>query len=173
MVTIDLIVLGMIKGKAQSAYELQKNVEYRHIDRWVKVSIPSIYKKVIQLEAKNYIEGEIIREGKMPEKTIYHITESGEKYFLNLMEESACQVVKVLLDFNAVVMNLSLVSDQEQRELVRRIEDGINEWKDTLAENQKERQHIPLTGRTIMEQQSYLALALERWIEEFKNQYFE
>ena len=36
MAAIDLIVLGMIKQQPQSAYELQKNVEYRNISRWVK-----------------------------------------------------------------------------------------------------------------------------------------
>mgnify|MGYP003267302629 CR=1 FL=1 len=43
MAAIDLIVLGMIKQQPQSAYELQKNVEYRNISRWVKISTPSIY----------------------------------------------------------------------------------------------------------------------------------
>lgn len=38
MAAIDLIVLGMIKQQPQSAYELQKNVEYRNISRWVKIS---------------------------------------------------------------------------------------------------------------------------------------
>ena len=50
MSTIDLIVLGMIKEKEQSAYDLQKNVEHRNISKWVKVSTPSIYKKVVHLE---------------------------------------------------------------------------------------------------------------------------
>ena len=47
MSTIDLIVLGMLKKQALSAYELQKQVDYRNISRWVKISTPSIYKKVI------------------------------------------------------------------------------------------------------------------------------
>ena len=55
MSAIDLIVLGMIKEKEQSAYDLQKNVEYRNISKWIKVSTPSIYKKVVQLEGKGYI----------------------------------------------------------------------------------------------------------------------
>lgn len=38
MSAIDLIVLGMIKEKEQSAYDLQKNVEYRNISKWIKVS---------------------------------------------------------------------------------------------------------------------------------------
>ena len=72
MSTIDLIVLGMIKEKEQSAYELQKNVEYRNISKWVKVSTPSIYKKVIQLEEKGYITRSK-REGKAGRNNIYYI----------------------------------------------------------------------------------------------------
>ena len=55
MATIDLIVLGMLKKEPLSAYDLQKLVEYRNISKWVKISTPSIYKKVIQLEEKGYI----------------------------------------------------------------------------------------------------------------------
>ena len=52
MATIDLIVLGMLKTSALSAYDIQKLVEYRNISKWVKISTPSIYKKVLQLEEK-------------------------------------------------------------------------------------------------------------------------
>ena len=48
MATIDLIVLGMLKKEELSAYDIQKLVEYRNISKWVKISTPSIYKKVIQ-----------------------------------------------------------------------------------------------------------------------------
>lgn len=51
MATIDLIVLGMVK-EPLSAYDIQKLVEYRNISKWVKISTPSIYKKVIQHERK-------------------------------------------------------------------------------------------------------------------------
>ena len=65
MATIDLIVLGMLKKEPLSAYDLQKLVEYRNISKWVKISTPSIYKKVIQLEEKGYISSHIEKEGKM------------------------------------------------------------------------------------------------------------
>ena len=118
MAAIDLIVLGMIKAQPQSAYELQKNVEYRNISKWVKVSTPSIYKKVVQMEEKGYIRGKTVKEGKMPEKTVYQITETGEEFFLKLMEETARQPIRLFLDFNAVIMSLNLVSEQERREPV-------------------------------------------------------
>lgn len=84
MSAIDLIVLGMIKEKEQSAYELQKNVEYRNISKWIKVSTPSIYKKVVQLEEKGYIKGNVSKEGNMPEK-------SPTPKFKNLRGISKCQ----------------------------------------------------------------------------------
>ena len=70
MATIDLIVLGILKKEPMSAYDIQKLVEYRNISKWVKISTPSIYKKAIQLEEeKGLIRGEIVKEGKMPEKS--------------------------------------------------------------------------------------------------------
>jgi len=139
MAAIDLIVLGMIKAQPQSAYELQKNVEYRNISKWVKVSTPSIYKKVVQMEEKGYIRGKTVKEGKMPEKTVYQITETGEEYFLKLMEETARQPIRLFLDFNAVIMSLNLVSEQERRELTGRMEQEIEVMQKNVADKQAER----------------------------------
>ena len=64
MATIDLIVLGILKRESLSAYDIQKLVEYRNISKWVKISTPSIYKKVLQLEEKGFIKSRIEKEGK-------------------------------------------------------------------------------------------------------------
>ena len=87
MATIDLIVLGILKKESLSAYDIQKLVEYRNISKWVKISTPSIYKKTIQLEEKGLIRGEVVKEGKMPEKAVYSLTEAGESEFQRLMFE--------------------------------------------------------------------------------------
>lgn len=173
MATIDLIVLGMIKAQPQSAYELQKNVEYRNISWWVKVSTPSIYKKVVQLEKKGYLLGEIVKEGKMPEKTVYHITDQGDQYFLTLMEEASGGMVRLFLDFNAVVMNLNFVSDSKRAELIGRMEGGIQELREEIKEKSEERQHVPLTGKTILDQQMRLTEVLTEWITEFRQEYLQ
>ena len=87
MAAIDLIVLGMLKKQPLSAYDIQKLVEYRNISKWVKISTPSIYKKVIQLEGKGLIKGRPEREGKKPEKAVYSLTRTGEAAFEELMLE--------------------------------------------------------------------------------------
>ena len=52
MSSIDLVILGIVLEKPQSAYDIQKDVEYHHFSRWTKISVPSIYRKVLQLSEK-------------------------------------------------------------------------------------------------------------------------
>ena len=173
MSAIDLIVLGMIKEKEQSAYDLQKNVEYRNISKWVKVSTPSIYKKVIQLEKKGYIESNVSKEGNMPEKSIYHITEYGERYFLELMKRVSTQMVNLFLNFNAVIINLELVSPFVQKEVLENIEYQIHQFQKAVSQLERDRIAIPVTGKTILKQQVLLSEALNQWMEDFKELYIE
>ena len=115
MATIDLIVLGMLKKDSMSAYDIQKLVEYRNISKWVKISTPSIYKKVIQLEGKGLIQSTPVKEGNMPEKAVYSLTASGQQEFERLMLELSAQPIRIFLDFNAVIVNLdSLPSEMQQ-----------------------------------------------------------
>ena len=173
MSTIDLIVLGMNKEKEQSAYELQKNVEYRNISKWVKVSTSSIYKKVIQLEEKDYIKGNLSRDGNMPEKSIYHITEKGDKYFLELMKKISAQMVNVFLDFNAVIINMAMLSKNEGKEIIDNIEIEIDKYKNVVSKLKMERKNIPICAKSIINQQVLLSEALNDWINDFGKLYLE
>lgn len=56
----------MLKNESLSAYDIQKRVEYRNISKWVKISTPSIYKKVLQMEEKGLISGPQVRLHTLP-----------------------------------------------------------------------------------------------------------
>ena len=60
MSSIDLVILGIVLEKPQSAYDIQKDVDYHHFSRWTKISVPSIYRKVIQLNEKGYLNSDIV-----------------------------------------------------------------------------------------------------------------
>ena len=70
-----------------------------------KISTPSIYKKVIQLEQKGLISSRTKKEGNMPEKAVYSLTENGEIEFEKLMHELSKKPIHMFLDFNAVIVN--------------------------------------------------------------------
>lgn len=172
MATIDLIVLGILKKESLSAYDIQKLVEYRNISKWVKISTPSIYKKVIQLEKKGFIKSNIVKEGKMPEKAIYSLTETGAKEFENLMNEIASQPIHFFLDFNAVIVNLSSLQPEGQKACLENIERNVKTLKAYLEENIREKENapdIPETGMAVLQQQYILVQAIETWITSMPN----
>lgn len=173
MATIDLIVLGMLKKESMGAYDIQKQVEYRQISKWVKISTPSIYKKVIQLEEKGFITSHIEKEGKMPEKSVYSLTEAGEREFERLMTDISCSPVNIFLDFNAVIVNLDSVPDNRKAEYIGNIENSIRGLMITIEENIAAKENddtIPETGKTVLQQQYALIKAIEAWIAELKNE---
>ena len=167
MATIDLIVLGILKKEPMSAYDIQKLVEYRNISKWVKISTPSIYKKAIQLEEKGLIRSEIVKEGKMPEKAIYSLTEAGEAEFERLMFEIAAKPINIFLDFNAVIVNLESLPHEKQKTCIAEIEENVSVLKSYLEDNIREKENepsIPATGMAVLRQQYVLVEAIQTWI---------
>lgn len=173
MATIDLIVLGMLKRESLSAYDIQKLVEYRNISKWVKISTPSIYKKVIQLEEKGLITSRMEKEGKMPEKAVYSLTDAGNEEFEKLMLEISCKPINIFLDFNAVIVNLESMEKEQQRECLDNIESNINVLKSYLEENVDLKENapdVPATGLAVLHQQFRLVQAIEDWIRALKEE---
>lgn len=174
MATIDLIVLGMLKKEPMGAYDIQKLVEYRNISKWVKISTPSIYKKAIQLEEKGFIKADIVKEGKMPEKAVYSLTEAGEKEFERLMLEIAAKPIHIFLDFNAVIVNLDSLTPSRQKSCIENIEKNLTSLKIYLEENLREKEkilEIPETGMAVLRQQLILVEAIEKWIASLKEKF--
>ena len=174
MATIDLIVLGMLKKQPLSAYDIQKLVEYRNISKWVKISTPSIYKKVIQLEEKGLLQSVAVRENNMPEKAVYSLTASGELAFERLMEELSLQPIRMFLDFNAVIVNLDSVPLEMQKSCVANIEKNVQDMKAYLEENLREKENapdVPETGMAVLRQQYILAETMEAWLEDLKKRF--
>ncbi|MDE7324871.1 MAG: PadR family transcriptional regulator [Lachnospiraceae bacterium] len=174
MATIDLIVLGILKKGPMGAYDIQKLVDYRNISKWVRISTPSIYKKAIQLEEKGFIKGNIVREGKMPEKVVYSLTQAGEREFERLMLAIAAEPIRIFLDFNAVVVNLDSLPAELQKSCVESIEKNISSLKTHLEENIQEKEEIseiPETGMAVLRQQFVLVEAIEKWIASLKEKF--
>ena len=171
MATIDLIVLGIVKKEPLSAYDIQKLVEYRNISRWVKISTPSIYKKVIQLEKKGYIRSTMVKEGNMAEKAVYSLTEAGEQEFKTLMLGISTQPINIFLDFNAVMVNLDNLPPETQKICLENIASGIKTLKTNLEQNITEKTsnpQIPETAKAVLHQQYLLAQSIETWLASVK-----
>lgn len=173
MSTIDLIILGSLCQSPKSAYDLQKQIEARNLSRWIKIGSFTVYKKVVQYEKKGYVTSETIKSGNMPEKTIYSLTPVGKKTFKELMTKFSLAETRVFLDFNAVIVNLALLDDNDAAECVANIKNSIHNTKRQILEQLPLHEDIPLYGRTILEQQAMILEILEKWEENFEQQFVE
>lgn len=170
MSTIDLIILGSLYQSPKSAYELQKQIEDRNLSRWVKIGSYTVYKKVVQYEAKDLVISETMRNGNMPEKTVYTLTEKGKTVFKELMTKFSANETRIFLEFNAVIVNLALLNETEAKECIDNIKQSIHQTKQQISEQLPTHKDIPLFGRTILQQQYMLLETLEEWEENFEQE---
>lgn len=171
MSSIDLVMLGIVLEKPQSAYDIQKDVDYHHLSRWTKISVPSIYRKVVQLNEKGYLQSDIVKGDRFADKAVYSITKKGRSYFEQLMDTYANEPVPLLFDFNVVITNLNKMNKEKALELVAKLRNNIAasaKLNDEYATNYAD---IPLVGRTVFEQQRLLYRSLLEWLDEFESQY--
>ena len=170
MSTIDLIILGSLYQSPKSAYDLQKQIGSRNLSRWIKIGSFTVYKKVVQYENKGYVISETVRNGHMPEKTMYTITPKGIEIFKELMAKFSLAETRVFLDFNAVIVNLALLDENSANECIANMKKSIQTTKMQIMEQLPTHKDIPLFGRTILEQQFLLLETLEKWEENFEKE---
>lgn len=170
MSPIDLILLGMVLERPQSAYELQKDVAYHQLPRWTHISVPSVYRSVLRLQEQGYLQSRVVRGRKKADKAVYVITEAGKERFHELLRHFAVQSVPLQLDFNVVVTNLNKVSSKEACALVAQLRGSLCASMEESAVLAARYADIPPVGRAVFEQQARLYWALLAWLDDFEKQ---
>lgn len=170
MSTVNLLVLGVLMEQPMNAYEMQKVMESRYIKRWTKISTPSIYRNLVTLCERGYIDGEVVREGEMPQKTIYTINEKGKAYFFDLMEKCIDKPETVYLPFTAFIANIEKMDTDTGKEMLDRLYRNFSDKADRLEEVAK----APLIyqGTSVIELNRRMYRLFCDWIEEFKENYY-
>ncbi len=80
---LSKLIMGLLWKKPMNPYELTKLMDMAVIQDWFPLTAPSIYTTIKNLEGRGYLIGEVIRKEKLPPKTIYSLSEEGEKLLLS------------------------------------------------------------------------------------------
>ena len=86
MVNTDLIIMGMLYFMPSHGYQLKKSFKDSFGNPYLKLNNNVLYPTLARLEKKGLIEGKEMPGEKMNRK-VYHITDEGKKYFLELVAE--------------------------------------------------------------------------------------
>ena len=106
MSSIDLFILGFIINQPMSAYEFAEFIKKYNFHEMIKISPAAIYKNLKRMYKQGYLESKKVKQGEMPEKSIYSITEKGRGYFMKLMDTMASKNYFIHFDFNTFFAHL-------------------------------------------------------------------
>ena len=75
---ISTLILGVLYEKERNPYEITKMLKELKLRKWFNVADSTVYATINNLKKQGLISGEISKEGRFPEKTVYSITAEGE-----------------------------------------------------------------------------------------------
>lgn len=82
------MLLGLVCKMPRNAYEITKQLQIMNISSWYNIANSTVYATLKTLEKKEYIYGIIEKDGNMPDKTIYSLTDKGKEKLLETLEQS-------------------------------------------------------------------------------------
>lgn len=174
MSSINLIILGYLQNKEKSAYEMVKEFDIWNLTKWLKISTPSIYKNIIKLCESGYLNSRTVKEGEMPEKTLYSLNEKGNSYFNELMEESSKHIGNIYLDFNAFLVNIENLPEEKRKEYLENFKNKAEERRAFVeSAYNHEKQHNEKSGSELLILDLYNEFynVLQKWSEKVFDHY--
>lgn len=82
------MLLGLINQRPLNPYEIIKQLQIINVHRWYNIANSTVYATLKVLEKKEYIYGSVEKDGNMPDKTIYSLTDKGKQEFVATLQQS-------------------------------------------------------------------------------------
>jgi DNA-binding PadR family transcriptional regulator len=84
----ELVVLGLLNRKPMHGYQLHHEIVKTGMEYWAQVNLSSIYNTLNRLKRKGMVEAKREKPGKMPARSVYHLTKSGKEKLAFLVEQT-------------------------------------------------------------------------------------
>lgn len=123
--SIKLAILGLLLEKDMHPYEMRLIMRDRAFDHSAKIQIGSLYYAVDQMAKKGYIETvEVIRSDNRPDKTVYKITDSGRRYFEQLLLGKFEEIEPV---YHSLYIALAFAGNGDQKKIASILKTRVQE----------------------------------------------
>jgi len=117
---LALAVLSCLYERPMHPYEVAQTLRHRAKHESIKLNYGSLYNVVEGLEKRGFIRvTETVREGRRPERTVYEITETGSREFIDWLSALVTTPVKEYLQFEAALSLLPALPPVEAAALLR------------------------------------------------------
>lgn len=117
---ISVLILGIIEEKPLNPYQLNKYLQFLHVEDWFSIATSSVYVTIRNLSKNKYIEGKAIKEGNMPEKTIYSITEIGKKELNRTLKSFLGETEIEITKFNLAILLICHIDKNDVQDILEK-----------------------------------------------------
>ena len=129
------MLLGLIDKKPVNAYEIIKILESMNVKWWYNIADSTVYATLRTLDKKGYIVGESEKNGNMPFRTVYSISDKGKEALRDTLKKSILSfdydtntfsIAAFFLDFFDIEEQVMLL--KKRIEILEKYIEGIEKW---------------------------------------------
>jgi len=123
--SLNFAILGMLKEKAMSGYDIKKEMQSSSLMYW-SGNNNQVYKALIQLSEQSYIISETIHSDGSPSKKIYSITEEGIAALIDWMIQTPVELPEYRKPFLLQIACCDLLNPKQILHLMEQYRKEIN-----------------------------------------------
>ncbi|MGH7861559.1 MAG: PadR family transcriptional regulator [Candidatus Dormibacteraceae bacterium] len=128
----ELLLLGLLDQQDMHGYKLHELLEHQlHFISDLKRS--TAYRLLEDLLRRGLVERESEREGRRPERMVYHITPAGQARFQKLLREQLASAQPVFHSGNVALLFSDRIPRDERLALLDRRQAGVAEQRQVMA----------------------------------------
>lgn len=129
------MMLGLINKQPQNAYEIIKVLEFMNVKWWYNIANSTVYATLRTLDNKGLIVGVSEKNGNMPHRTVYSISNKGKEELKDTLMKSILSfdfdtnvfsIAAFFLDFFEPNEQISLL--EKRAEILKKYIVGIEKW---------------------------------------------
>lgn len=129
------MIMGLINLSPLNAYEIVKQLQWMNIKYWYNIADSTVYATIKSIEKKGYISGTVEKDGNMPDKTIYTLTDKGRDELRKTLSHSI-----ITFDFDTNIFSIAtffidFFEPDEQKQLLEQRLENLRKYLDGI-ENQ-------------------------------------
>lgn len=144
--SLGVLILGLIEQLPQNPYEIIKTLDGIGIKHWMHVSESSVYAAVKALLKEELVSAEHKKDGNMPIKTVYKITQKGSRIMRECVESYLANPESLSQEMDTACLLLPAldvsVADFALQEKIRGLERLLSEWDERILD-MAERAKLP------------------------------
>jgi DNA-binding PadR family transcriptional regulator len=167
-----LTVLGLLRVRPMHPYEMQRLIRDWHKDEFLELKRGSLYHAIERLREQGMIDVvEVNRDGRRPERTVYRITEAGERQMRAWLQDMLAKPVREPTQFFAALSFLPHLTPEDVQ--VHLLERMAALQSEIAGLSMVLKTMVPKIGRLVLIEVEYLRAMRQAelaWVKSFRQE---